>query len=50
MVLRFLADVILMEDYICDDRMYEIGVLLDKAVHLSDEEFEEYIKTLENEE
>ena len=39
-----------MEDYICDDRMYEPGGLLDKALHLSDEEFEEYLKTLKNEE
>ena len=39
-----------MSDYVCDDRMYESGGLLDKALHLDDEEFEEYLKTLENEE
>ena len=39
-----------MDDYICDDRIYEPGGLLDKALHLSDEEFEKYIEDLKKEE
>lgn len=39
-----------MEDYICDDRMYEPGGLLDQVMNLTGEDLEAFIQKLKEEE
>lgn len=39
-----------MGEYVCDDRMYEPGGLLDQVMHLDDKEFEDFLEKLKAEE
>jgi len=38
------------DDYICDDRMYEPGGLMDQIRSMTDEEFEKHIEELKKQE